>query len=77
MESDEARLRKCFSKTFPDLSADQIRNATMRNVQSWDSLASVTLLMLISEEFQLTMDMDRFEEFNSFASLLAEIRAGR
>lgn len=75
MDQDVARLQKCFSKIFPGLSPEQIASASVGTVRAWDSLASVTLLTLVSEEFNLTMDMDRFEEFTSFESLLKHIRA--
>ena len=74
MEPIEARLQKCFSKVFPDLSADRVRGASVDTVPAWDSLASITLLMLVREEFGIVPDMDRFEEFTSFDGLADYIR---
>ena len=74
MDPTEARLQKCFSKVFPDLGTDRIRTASVDNVPGWDSLASVTLLGLIQEEFGFTPDMDRFEDFTSFQGLADYIR---
>ena len=74
MDRTEARLEECFSKVFPDLTSEQIRNAAAGRVAAWDSVATVTLLMLIQEEFGVVPDMDRFEEFTSYQSLLDYVR---
>ncbi|HZU24211.1 MAG TPA: acyl carrier protein [Bryobacteraceae bacterium] len=59
---------------FPDLSRDQIRDASAASVGAWDSIASVTLLMLVQEEFGVVADMERFEEFTSYRGLLEYVR---
>ena len=71
MDNNEVRLQKCFSKVFPDLSPQAIPNASTDTVRGWDSIASITLLMLVQEEFGVVPDMDRFEEFTSYQGLLA------
>ena len=73
MDPTETRLQKCFSKVFPDLSPDRIRSASVDTVPAWDSLASITLLSLIREEFGIIPDIERFEEFTSFRGLAGYI----
>ena len=73
MDNNEVRLQKCFSKVFPDLSPQAISNASTDTVRGWDSIASITLLMLVQEEFGVVPDMDRFEEFTSYQGLLGYI----
>lgn len=74
MDTNEVRLQQCFSKVFPDLPLEAIRNASTDSVPAWDSISSVTLLMLVQEEFGVVPDMDRFEEFTSFQGLLDYLR---
>jgi acyl carrier protein len=74
MDPIEARLQKCFSKVFPDAGEDRIRSATVDSIPAWDSLASITLLTLVGEEFGIAPDMDRFEEFTSFRGLADYVR---
>jgi len=74
MDQTETRLQACFSKVFPKLSREQICRASAGSVAAWDSVASVTLLMLIQEEFGVVAEMDRFEEFTSYEGLLEYVR---
>jgi acyl carrier protein len=62
----EERLASCFSVVFPDLNADEIKRASNTSVATWDSLATVTLISLIEEEFKLSLPPDDFEYLVSF-----------
>lgn len=70
MNDHDARLVTCFRAVFADLSDDQIRHATSTNVEGWDSVATVTLITLVEEEFGVEIDADDLERFVSFDSLL-------
>ncbi len=70
MDPTTARLRTCFSRVFPDWSDAEILQAKAGETPEWDSLATVTLLSLIDEEFGVSLDLDDFEEPMSFQSLL-------
>lgn len=66
MHDTEERLLRCFSSVFPDLSAPQIRGASVESVSAWDSLAAVTLISLLQEEFGVQVDLAEFPELTSF-----------
>jgi len=66
MSNVEERLRECFSTTFPNLSADEILRSSTASVATWDSLATVTLVSLIEEEFAITIGPEEFEYIVSF-----------
>jgi acyl carrier protein len=68
------QLEKCFEQVFPQLERSRIAQATSQNVEGWDSIAQVTLLSLIGEEFHLELDFEEFEGATSFASILDLIR---
>ena len=64
-----ARLTRCFQAIFPDLRPDDVVRASPTTVPAWDSVASVTLLSLIEEEFGLAIELDDLNQFTSFESL--------
>ena len=68
------KLLKCFSAVFPELSPAAIESATIENTSGWDSIAQVTLLTLIGEEFAIEVDFDRFSSAVSFAEFVAAMR---
>lgn len=72
------KLMKCFSAVFPQLSPAEIADANAENTSGWDSVAHVTLLTLVGEEFDMDVDFERFEHamsFSGFAALIEEIKA--
>jgi len=71
MNDHDARLVTCFRAVFGELTDDQIRHATSTNVEGWDSVATVTLITLVEEEFGVEIDADDLERFVSFVSLRA------
>lgn len=70
MNDLQARLSKCFAAVFPEFSEEQIRAATQKTVAGWDSVASVTLIALIEEEFGLEVEPEDLEHLLSFDSAL-------
>jgi acyl carrier protein len=52
------RLVRCFSSVFPELTEEQILAADVELLTGMDSLAGVTLLALIDEEFGLDLDFE-------------------
>ncbi len=66
MPDTRERLIRCFAAVFPKLSQQQIARASPATVTAWDSVASVTLVTLIEEEFHVqiaTADMDELVSF--------------
>lgn len=66
MPNVEERLEECFSTVFPNLSSDEILHASTASVATWDSLATVTLVSLIEEEFGVTIAPEEYEYIVSF-----------
>jgi acyl carrier protein len=44
------------------------------SVAGWDSVAAITLVNLIEEEFGITMDFDKLADLDSFDKILEYIR---
>ena len=69
MDQISDRLRDCFRTVFPDLSDEQIESAARVELSEWDSLATLTLLTVVEEEFELELDDQAVEQFDSFAAV--------
>jgi len=70
MDDVRDRLGRCFALAFPKLDPSQYATANAQNVSEWDSVAQLTLLTLIGEEFQMEIDFEEFEHANSFEALV-------
>ena len=78
MGDSRERLANCFLAVFPNLHGEEINNATSTTVQGWDSVAGVTLLAVVEEEFGISIednDLTRFNSFHGFLSYLQEAMA--
>jgi acyl carrier protein len=73
MAETNNRLVKCFEIVFPDLNEQLIPAASQATVPAWDSIAAITLVNVIEDEFKFQMDFDLLPELDSFASILAYI----
>jgi len=70
----ETRLIRCLQTVFPGLSEDQARQASPDTVEAWDSVAMLTLLTVVEEEFGVAADYDRAEELASFSGIVQYLR---
>jgi len=70
MDDIESRLKRCFGLIFPALDEKKISSATMASVRGWDSIATVNLVNIVEEEFQIQIGLDDVEQVVSFTALL-------
>jgi acyl carrier protein len=75
MDEQRARLERCFAAVFPDLSTAAIAHATPLSVPAWDSIANVTLIAVVEEEFGITIESVDLEHLSSFDALLDYLTA--
>jgi acyl carrier protein len=76
MDNLEQRLENVFATVFPDLQPNKIRTASQDSVETWDSVAAITLLNLIEEEFGVQMEFEDIGDLTSFSSI-AEYLKGK
>ena len=74
MDEQQKRLESCFLSVFPDLAPEDIANASAATVEGWDSVASITLLTVIEEEFGISIEIDDPARFNSFKNISAYLQ---
>jgi acyl carrier protein len=53
----EKRLASCFSAVLPELIPAEILHASADSVPSWDSVATLNLIMVIEDEFGIEIEM--------------------
>jgi acyl carrier protein len=70
MNNIKERVARCFSNVFPGLPQDQLSRASTASLASWDSMAQVTLLSSIGEEFGLVFELEDFDELVSYALIV-------
>jgi acyl carrier protein len=69
------RLFRCFSSVFPALTQEEIQAAKVASLIDADSLASVTLLAVIDEEFGVQIDLEGLLELEGFQGIERYLRA--
>lgn len=74
MDEIEKRLAACFSAVLPRLTPEELRQASATSVESWDSVATVTLLAVVEEEFDIIIDDEDPARFDSFKNILAYLQ---
>ena len=71
----DARVLDCFRSVFPERSDDELRVLDQATVDDWDSLASLSLLTVIEEEFEITFDDDAIAEMTTFPAVCDAVAA--
>jgi acyl carrier protein len=75
MNDVRKKLTNCFRVVFPDLPEASIPTASVATVVAWDSVAAITLLQVVEEEFQREVDLEQLADLNSFESLVNYLSA--
>jgi acyl carrier protein len=74
MNDIETRVARCFSNVFPDLPPEELASASAASMAGWDSVAQVTLLSSLSEEFGFDFEIEDFEELVSYSLILEYLK---
>jgi len=74
MDEIQKRVEKCFENVFPDVPAGEILHCSQATNPKWDSIAAITLVNVIEDEFGFQMDFDILPELNSFDRVLCYVK---
>ena len=77
MSDVETRLVGCFQTIFPELTEADILNASQEKLEQWDSVAAITLLNVIEEEFSTQIDYELLSDLDTFAKVLKYLTVDR
>ena len=75
MDETQQRLTKCFRLVFPDLPQDAIAGSSTATLAAWDSIATITLMNVVEDEFGVEMDLDDLANLDSFEKLHSYVQA--
>lgn len=65
----EQKLKTVMADVF-EISIDQIDGSTtMENIEAWDSLKHVALMMAIEEKFRIALEMEEMIEMTAFKDI--------
>lgn len=70
------RLKLVFQDTFTDDSYQFSTDTSQEDIEEWDSLNQVRLLMAIEQEFEVKFDLEEMEKLNGVAAI-SEILTNR
>jgi acyl carrier protein len=73
MNNTSQRVADCFTNVFPRLRKEDLQRASTSSLASWDSVAHITLLAAVAEEFGVEFAADDFEELTSFPLIVAHV----
>jgi acyl carrier protein len=74
MDETRRRLTNCFQTVFPDLPEAQIATASTATIAEWDSVAAITLMNVLEDEFGFEMDLDDLAELDSFEKVYSYLQ---
>jgi acyl carrier protein len=66
MDETRKRLAGCFQLVFPDIQESEIPSASQATVAAWDSVAAITLVNVIEDEFGIELNPDDLADLDSF-----------
>ena len=75
MTDIQSRVFNCFTSVFPELAPADIPQASQESLARWDSVAHITLLSAIAEEFQYELDEDSLETMTSYKLIIEHVEA--
>ena len=70
-----ARLRDCFAAVFPSVAPGELEQASTETRADWDSLATVRLVAVVEEEFEVVLELEDLEQLNSFERVYQLVEA--
>ena len=69
MSDQDDRMVRCFASSFPTMSEEEIRASDFVRLFDIDSLAGVTLVTLIDQEFGISVDVSDLLALGSFEAI--------
>ena len=75
MDSEvKSKLKSIFRKVFELDTSHEVENLSNENFIEWDSLAQLTLLSTIQDEFSIRIKPKDFQRFSSFQNIYSIIK---
>ena len=69
------RLTRCFQEVFTNLTAQQARSASVAEIDEWDSLASLSLVAVVEDEFDVALPDEVVADLTDYSLILEALVA--
>lgn len=69
MTASDDRLLRCISSVFPTVSTGDLNELDVADLMDVDSLAAVTLVSVLEEEFGVTVDAETLVRLRTFNAI--------
>ena len=73
MDDTRTRLTGCFQLVFVDMPEAEVASASQATVAEWDSVAAITLVNVIEDEFGVELDPDDLADLDSFEKVCSYV----
>lgn len=74
MQDYLTRLMAVFRDVFDDDSITLRPETTARDIDGWDSVANIRLMVAIESEFRIKFDVGEYQEFRNIGELVTGIQ---
>lgn len=74
MDEVKEKLAGCFRVVFPNLPPGAVYTASQANTPQWDSVAAISLVNVIEEEFGVELDFEALADMTSFPLILDHLK---
>lgn len=75
MDEIRERLADCFLAVFPELARREVTRASSASVSTWDSVAGVTLMAVVEEEFGVAIETQDPSALTSYEGYFAFLQS--
>ena len=70
----ESKLVECMKTVFPAVSEEKLADASIENLEQWDSLSTVTIAALIEESFEIEIGPENLVKLTSFQNIASFLK---
>jgi acyl carrier protein len=70
MDEMREKLAGCFRVVFPDMPPEAVYTASQSSTPQWDSVAAISLVNVLEEEFGIELDFEALADLTSFPLIL-------
>ncbi|HEX4020399.1 MAG TPA: acyl carrier protein [Acidobacteriaceae bacterium] len=74
MTEIESKLLECMKAVFPTIPEESLPDASVANLEQWDSLATVTIVALIEESFEIEVEPADLVKLTSIRNIVAFLK---
>jgi acyl carrier protein len=71
------RLVRCFTAVFAGMNDAEAERASVETIAEWDSIATVTLVSVVEEEFGIRVRPQDVQQLTSFDRFRSYVEANR